>query len=718
MTLPVLILTPLVISIVQILIGRRLPRRGDWLCVGGLVVSWLLSLSLFVPLFLGGGPAPTDHPALDWLALGTRSWTLGVTADPLQVALFFVVSTVSLLVHIYSVSYMHDHDRYSRFFALISFFTFAMFGLVGADNLVYLFICWELMGFCSYMLIGFYFEETAAFRAAIKAFLTTRIGDVALVVGLAILYTETGDLTFSGLSAATAAGSIPHSSLIAASFLILCGAIGKSAQFPLHTWLPDAMEGPSPVSALIHAATMVAAGIYLVGRSIAIGLFPPEMLALTALVGSFTAIFAASMALAEYDFKKILAYSTISQLGFMLTALGVSGWTAGFFHLTTHAFFKALLFLGSGAVLHAVHTRDMKLMGGLRKKMPISYATMMIGSLALSGFPLLAGFFSKDAILAAALLWARQGGGWHWIPFIYLAITALLTAFYTFRMMILVFHGEPRDHHRIDHAHEAPASMWVPLVVLAILAISVGWGWMRTPFERLVVLPAATAAHAAAADGEITHAENAPVEALSASAPGETLVAAQDASETASAPAPAAEVATLPAIATTPPPAAHDNHDEHALHEAHTHATIFSIVAVFLGIGAAFGIYHFHKLDPAVFTRGPVLALIHRTFVNHYWIDEAYAVLVAGFIALSRILGWFDRAVIDRIVDAFAPTLVGSARAAGFVDARGVDGVVNGAADITQDAGRILRLLQSGRIQDYALGAMAALLLLTLWLSL
>lgn len=701
MTLPVLILTPLVASVIQILVGRRLPRRGDWLCIGGLTVSWFLALTLFIPLFLGGAAPSTDHPSLAWLDLGARSWTLGVTADPLQVALFFVVATVSLLVHIYSSGYMHDHDRYSRFFALISFFTFAMFGLVGADNFVYLFICWELMGFCSYMLIGFYFEEAPAYRAAIKAFLTTRIGDVALVIGLAILYTFTGDLTFSGLAAAVDQGLIPQGALVAASLLILSGAIGKSAQFPLHTWLPDAMEGPSPVSALIHAATMVAAGIYLVGRSIAVGLFPPEVLAITALVGSFTAIFAASMALAEYDFKKILAYSTISQLGFMLTALGVAGWTAGFFHLATHAFFKALLFLGSGAVLHAVHTRDMKLMGGLRTRMPITYATMMIGSLALVGFPFLSGFYSKDAILAAALLWAREHGGWHWVPFLYLAITAVLTAFYTFRMMILVFHGEPRDHHRADHAHEAPRSMTSALVVLAVLAVTFGWSWARTPFETLVVLPERSAAHAAPADDVIL-----PDPAITTEPAGDE------------APAAALQPAALPQAGGGAASGHGDHAGADAAHAAHLHATILSVVAVLLGIGGAFAVYHYRKVDASIFTRGPFLAAVHTVLVRHYWVDEAYALLVAAFTAFSRLLGWFDRAVIDRIIDAFAPALVGSARASGVLDGKGVDGLVNATADATQASGRLLRLLQSGRIQDYALGAMTAVLLLALWLSL
>ncbi len=650
MSLFLLVALPALAGVAAVLFGRRLPRGGDFLPLGGVLAAWGLALALFVPVFFGGASCPAPGPSVDWFGSGLR---LGLRVDPLAAATLFMVTTVSLLVHVYSTGYMHGHPLYGRFMGFISFFTSAMLLLVVSDNLLFLFIAWELMGLCSYLLIGFYAwsprdaaEDEAPRKAAMKAFLTTRVGDACLFIAIAILYATTGEMTFDGLAAAAAAGLIGPAAGTTAALLILAGAAGKSAQFPLHVWLPDAMEGPSPVSALIHAATMVAAGVYLVGRAIAAGLFPPEALAATAAVGSFTALFAASLALPARDYKKVLAYSTVSQLGFMLAALGLGGPAAGFFHLTTHGFFKALLFLGSGSVLHAAHTRDIFETGGLRAKMPVTYATMMIGALALSGFPFLSGFYSKDAILAVALEAGHGHGGAAWLPFVLLAVAAGLTAFYTFRMMILVFHGSPRDPHRHEHAHESPAAITVPLVILAVFAVASGWGWLRTPYMELV--GGAGAGHGSAS--------------------------------------------------------------------LHVLAVVVSVVVGLGGIGLAFAAYHFRTLDPSRFTRG-AWAPLHRALVRLWWVDEAYDHLVRATVGLAGVAARADRGVIDRAVDATGTGLVVLSDRAGDADLHVVDGAVNWSSDRVLDCGRILRHLQTGRIQDYALGFMAALLLLVVWVT-
>ena len=688
MKILLILFPPLFASVIQLLIGRKLPRKGDWLPILGITISWITALSLFIPTFFLKQTVPHISLSVDWafgggalggVALGGgalgggalgEAFKLGFFTDGLSIATLFMVTTVSLLIHIFSSGYMHGNPLYSRFFAQTSFFTFAMLGLVISDNLLFLFIFWELMGLCSYLLIGFYswcpdvgYDRDAPRKAGMKAFLTTRVGDAALFVAIAILYSATGSFTFRGIHSAIANGAVSQSALLAASLLILLGAIGKSAQFPLHVWLPDAMEGPSPVSALIHAATMVAAGIYLVGRSISFGFFPESALIVTAGVGSFTALFAASMALAAMDFKKVLAYSTISQLGFMLASLGVGGWTPGLFHLVTHAFFKALLFLGSGSVLHAVHTRDMREMGGLKQKMPITYFTMLIGALALTGFPGFSGFFSKDEILAVSLGWGMKRGAAGYIPFLLLISATAFTAFYTFRMMILVFHGKPKDHHRFEHAHESSASMTVPLIILSLFAIASGWSWLRTPFESIVSLGGGALGGGALGSGALGGGE------------------------------------------------------EEIPHSAHTVAMVLSIIVSLSGIGLAFIVYHFEKISAEIFTRGIIGRSIHKALVNLWWVDDFYLWLIKKVIEISKALGIFDRRVIDRIVDSFGTASVIVSKGAGIADFRGIDYVANGTADLIRDAGDKIRMIQTGRLGDYILGLMVAFIILVVWVA-
>jgi len=433
-------------------------------------------------------------PDINWVVIeGSVTIHLGLIMDSLTAVMLLVVIIVSLMVQIYSQGYMHGDPGYHRYFAWMSIFTFSMLGLVLADNLVFMFVFWELVGLCSYLLIGFWFHKPAAANAAKKAFIVTRLGDFGFLAGILILFFNTGTFDIAELHSLAIAGVLAGSALTWAAIGIFAGAVGKSAQFPLHVWLPDAMEGPTPVSALIHAATMVAAGVFLVGRMFPLFENSAEAMNTVAIIGGFTAIFAATMGLVMYDIKRVLAYSTISQLGYMMLGLGTGGVAVGIFHLFTHAYFKALLFMGSGSVNHATGTFDMRLMGGLRKYMPWTYATFVIGSLSLAGIWPLAGFWSKDEILISAL--ASQP-----ILFWMAMITVFLTAFYMFRAIFMTFGGEYRggaadEHGDHSHPHESPPVMVVPLVILAVLAVIAGWWNVTGGFGEFLGYPGHDVAH-------------------------------------------------------------------------------------------------------------------------------------------------------------------------------------------------------------------------------
>ena len=472
-----------------LLTGRRGPGKGAYIAIGAIAASFVLALivSAFTVerAFQGHEFEPFTRSAL-WVTLGDLPVRMGFMVDQLTAMMLIVVTLVAMLVQIYSIGYMHGDERYPRFFAYLSLFSAAMLGLVIADNLLLFFVCWELVGLTSYLLIGFWFERPSAMRAAKKAFIVTRVGDVGLFLGIILLYSRTGSINFHDvfaqipnlLNATLTVGTLSIPILPLAGLLLFAGAVGKSAQFPLHVWLPDAMEGPTPVSALIHAATMVAAGVYLVGRTYPVFAYQEHSISLTvvAIIGAITALMAATIATVINDIKRVLAYSTISQLGYMMMGLGLGpiGYTAGLFHLMTHAFFKANLFLGSGSVIHGTGTQDMREMGGLAKKMPRTYWTFLIATCALAGVPGFAGFFSKDEILLGAFhtnTWLFAMG----------LTAAFLTAFYMTRLMALTFWGEPRSHE--VHAHESPHVMTMPLIVLAFLSI-VG-GWVGVPWNNL-----------------------------------------------------------------------------------------------------------------------------------------------------------------------------------------------------------------------------------------
>lgn len=472
-------LIPLLPAISFVIIGmvtRSYGKLSAAIAVSMSTISFLLAVG--VTLAVVAGNITVDAPfvqKLSWFHIGSVNISMGVLIDPLTAMMLMVVTTVSLLVQIYSCGYMEGDPGYGRFFAFLSLFAGSMLGLVLAVNFLQMYFFWELVGLCSYLLIGFYYYKISAREAAKKAFMTTRVGDFGLLLGILLLQLTFGTLDFMELQQLVPIyvmhGGAGFLTIIA--LLLFVGPIGKSGQFPLHVWLPDAMEGPTPVSALIHAATMVVAGVYLVGRAFFLFSQLAAVMTVIAWLGGFTAIFAASIAITQRPIKRILAYSTISQLGYMMLALGVGSLTSSFFHLMTHAFFKAMLFLSAGAVMHAMaEEADIFKMGGLRKKMPVTFAAMTIGVLAISGIPPFAGFFSKDEILAAA---AQVS------PALYIlaTITAFMTAFYMARLLFVAFMGQPANQEAYDHAHEVGWFMRVPLIVLSVLSVVSGiWAHM------------------------------------------------------------------------------------------------------------------------------------------------------------------------------------------------------------------------------------------------
>ncbi len=702
---------PLIAFALIVFFFNRNNRLSALTAVGGIFLAGVVSYGVLFQA-VGDGAELAKHPFFSYLAgffalpTGKESFGVGWMIDPLAAMMLFMVTTVCLMIFIYSIGYMqHSHTdehgqhhvtddpRYARFFAYISLFAFGMLGLVISSNLIELFIFWEIMGLCSYLLIGFWsvrapnehhIDDAQTVRAkfaSLKAFLTTRVGDTIFFVGILLLYVQLGDLNFVNifteeklklLTEVQAFPGVPMITVIA--LLILGGTIGKSAQFPLHIWLPDAMEGPTPVSALIHAATMVAAGVYLIARTFPIFLTAaavggPAMTAV-ALVGGFTAVFAATIGVAQDDIKRVLAYSTISQLGFMVAALGIGGYVAGSFHLITHAFFKALLFLSAGAVIHGVGTNDMMNMGGLRKKMPITATVFIIGALALAGIPPFAGFWSKDEILAHAFELASKGDTVALAVFIMLALGAFFTAFYMTRQIFLTFFGEGRDHHAVEHAHESPKVMWMPLAVLAFFATVLGL--INAPgigfFESFV-----------GEGGVLGVAEKLEVTAFN------------------------------PMIAGV------------------------SVGIALLGIGLGWLLYGRKPLvagqaDPLT-ALGPIWKLLR----NKYYLDELYGVVIAQKVGpegktgtadsvrvqaglLERLVGVlaelcfaFDQAVVDGLVNLAGWFGRMFATLSAWIDKTFVDGLVNQVGLFTNEIGDGLKFVQTGRVQNYLLIAITGI---------
>ncbi len=478
---------PALVFVVLALFGRYLRESAQFVAIFGIATS--LVFSVFSLYFVIRTQTPIDF-AVDWIDLGAGgAFPMGVYVDGLAAVMLVVVCFVSLMIQLYSGGFMQGDKRFAWYYAVLNLFTASMLGLVVAPNFIELYVFWELVGLCSYLLIGHWFERPSAARAAQKAFVVTRVGDAALFIGIIMFWRATGTTSFQGISDAAQAGFIGGSLFTTAVILVFVGAVGKSAQFPLHVWLPDAMEGPTPVSALIHAATMVAAGVYLVARTYDIFVQSPAAMLVVAYIGGFTALMAATMAVTKKDIKRVIAYSTVSQLGYMMLALGIGSYTAGIFHLYNHAFFKALLFLGAGSIIYAMNSYNLTEMGGLRRRMPVTFWTMVVAGLSLAGIFPLSGFWSKDAILAASF------EEHFYVLYAMALLTVFLTAFYIFRAIFMAFTGEPRTEGARE-ATESPGIMTGPMVLLALL--SVVSGWVGIPallgteeggfFERLVQL--------------------------------------------------------------------------------------------------------------------------------------------------------------------------------------------------------------------------------------
>jgi NADH-quinone oxidoreductase subunit L len=666
---------PIMASGVIALLKQPCRKTAASLAIGSLSVSLLLSLFAFVEVVSQwtSGVAARETVNFTWIQFGSTNVDLGWVLDPLSAVMLVMVTFVGLLIFIYSTGYMAQDENFTRFFCFLSLFAGAMLGVVIANSLLLLFMCWELVGLTSYLLIGFWYFKPSAAAAAKKAFLTTRVGDVFFLLGIVWLFAQTGTLLFynggTGSMEATALGGLlaQHAcwGLTAAGaigLLIFAGAAGKSGQFPLHVWLPDAMEGPTPVSALIHAATMVAAGVYLIARVYPLmsagaqlhGAILGTTTALTVVtwVGAFTAVFASLIAVAQNDIKRILAYSTVAQLGYMMAGLGMGGVAVGMFHLITHAFFKALLFMGAGSVIHGCHEeQDIRRMGGLKADMPVTFVTYAIGMLALCGFPLLfSGFWSKDGILEAGSMWTLSRG-----PFYMLVFGALLTAFYMTRQVSYVFFGVNRGE---KHAHESPKSMTMPLAILAFFAMALGaiatpaWPWFKA--------------------------------FLNGQAAGFDLHGF-------------AEPGLMALMAT-------------------------STVVVFAGLGLGWWLYGNKSPRPeAPDVLEAAAPLPWKWLRDRLYVDELYGATVIAFYGWwGRVADWLDRRVWGGAVSAVAWVTRLGAELNRFLDANVVDGGFDKGCEELSTSGGLLSQMQNGRVQSYlrilAL-AVVALVAILIWSS-
>jgi NADH-quinone oxidoreductase subunit L len=691
----VVVLLPLVSAAAIAAFGKQLPGKGSELGIASLAIAFVLAVLIAWQTFVNSPMPPVEH-VLRWSPLGDGFvFELGLLVDGLTAMMLLLVTTVSLMVHIYSREYMKGEVRFTYFFAMLSLFTFSMLLLVISNNLLQAIIGWELVGLCSYLLIGFYWEDKSNQDAANKAFLTTKFGDVGLVVGVIVLSAGMFSLTDTPfniiqINEAAIAGQLSTGTIVLGMLLIFLGCISKSGQMPLHVWLPDAMAGPTPVSALIHAATMVTAGIFLLARLFPVLAQSLLVMNIIAVVGVLTLFFGGLLALVQDDLKKILAYSTISQLGYMVAAIGVGGYTASIFHLFTHGFFKALLFLGAGSLIHAVHSNNISDMGGMRKAMPYTFWTFIIGSLALAGFPFTAGFFSKDEILIAGDIWSGAGNptgtAVYWIGI----AAAGITTFYMARACFLVFAGENRSHHP---PHESGRLMVAPLVVLAVLSIASGYllspfspespnfeTWTSTPvIEEAGVFPFTSHDEELGAIG----------------VQGDGVLAA----------------------ASTPLAAEAGDGPVSILHGVPTWHPDLLLIVLAVFSAAVFLAYRFYgkgvpETDPTM-RMGP----LSRALVAKYGFDAfGYRyVVVPVRDTLSRWASWTSNVVIDGAV-------AGAGRATKrlatgtyeVVDQKVIDGGINGAAFSAAWWSDRLKRIQSGDVQRYAGAIVAGVIVLVL----
>jgi NADH-quinone oxidoreductase subunit L len=687
-------LLPAAGAVLMFFFGKKLQKQTvNAVCVGAVALAFVMSCGAVWQYTQGHGTSqPIEKVMYTWLGSDTGHLTyttkdgfpaefkaqVGFLLDPLSSIWLLFVTGVGLLIHIYSTGYMAHEGGYYRFFGYLNLFMFSMLTLIMANNYALMFVGWEGVGLCSYLLIGFYFHRKSASDAANKAFIVNRIGDAGFLMGMFTIAWYLGSVRFTDVNAMARSGhfAIGDPVLTAAALLLFVGACGKSAQLPLYVWLPDAMEGPTPVSALIHAATMVTAGVYMVARSNAIFVLAPTAMKTVAIVGALTAIFAASIGLVQNDIKRVLAYSTVSQLGYMFLALGVGAFAAGVFHVFTHAFFKALLFLGAGSVIHAMSgEQDMRNMGDLHRRTPATHITMFIATLAIAGIPPFAGFFSKDEILWQT--WTSEHGAYVWLWVIGYG-TALMTAFYMFRLMYLTFHGRPRMSHEVEHhIHESPKSMTVPLMILAFCSIFAGWlGWPHSlggndrfaKFLDPVFAREATVLQAEGKEGQLAAGEK---------------------------------------------------------EEEHTSGTEYglmflSVAAGFVGWGMAWRSYR-HADTGYTEPLAAAVPPLYTTLYNKWYVDELYDYLFTGrrkvgdarlgVLGLGDASAWFDLQVVDGAVNGTGWTTRLISSISKWFDTWIIDGVgVNGPAILARILSYPFRLFEWGLVQWYALVMVAGLL--------
>ncbi len=729
-------------AVILLLVGRFMPKiLVSLIACGTIFTSFILTVLTFVQLL--GLPADEriiHQTVYTWLEAGAFKAQAAFLIDPLSIIMLLVVTGVGFLIHVYSIGYMAGDKRYSRYFGFLNLFVFAMLLLVSGDNLLMMFIGWEGVGLCSYLLIGFWFEKTANAVAGMKAFIVNRIGDFGFIIGVILLFWSLGEVsgqwTISFTELREHAHYLTPAIATAVGILLFVGACGKSAQIPLYIWLPDAMAGPTPVSALIHAATMVTAGVYMIARMNFVFIISPTAMMVVAIVGVGTALFAGTIGLFQKDIKKVLAYSTISQLGYMFLGVGVGAFAAAIFHLMTHAFFKALLFMGAGSVIHGTGgEQDMEKMGGLRKYMPVTFWTFMVGTLAITGIPGLSGFFSKDEILWKAF--SSPHG--HWALWLVGLIAAGCTSFYMFRLLFKTFFGKNRraahgseGHGHDSHsdgaayapAHESPWIMTLPLVILALLSIVGGY----------VGIPAII--------GGANHIEHfmapvfAPLEMHNkkvlksqddAMGNGDSIVKNDQLSRS---PIPTPSVRdgegdlSLTGFETSHEAVA--THGEAPLeHQEGSHGTelLLMIVSVVVALGGISAAYYFYMVKPHLPKQiAAKFAFIYNLVFNKYYVDEIYQkVFIKNLLRLNNFLAYqIDLGIIDWVVNAVGLGTVQASKGSGWTDATFVDGAVNGTATTVLAGGKVARIPQTGKLKHYLTWAVAGVVVVIIgfWLLL
>tara|TARA_Y100001935_G_scaffold122978_1_gene102219 strand:+ start:751 stop:2886 length:2136 start_codon:yes stop_codon:yes gene_type:complete len=692
---------PVILFLYQLFFGHLLKHDTWYISIFGIGLNLAVALSFFFRIFFNKPDVAIIHKSANWLTTGNFNLDLGVSIDNLAAIMLLVVSLVSFLVHLYSSEYMRGDARFSRYYAYLGLFTFSMNGIVLADSITMIYIFWELVGLSSYLIIGFWFEKNSAASASKKAFLTNRVGDIGMFIGIMMIYFvgDTHSFNLSDIIEKVKTTEIDSTYLTIAGILLFMGAVGKSAQLPLHIWLPDAMAGPTPASAMIHAATMVAAGVYLTIRIFPILTF--DALTYIAFTGALTALFAAIIAITQNDIKKVLAYSTVSQLGYMVMALGVGAYAAAFFHLVTHAMFKACLFLASGSVIHSMHhslhelhdhdtdPQDMRNMGGLKDKMPITYLGMLITTLAIAGVPFFSGFVSKDAILAGVLgHYFEYGGITLFLPIAGFGAAAI-TAFYMFRLIFMTFHGKPHSEEIHKHLHESPKVMTIPLIVLSLLSLGIFYtgtidplsdgskGWFKKAIGKGKNYVIKVEHH------DDSHSHDYNSHHYEDFKKGKSFT----------------------------------KHAYHNAHDAHYTAMYLSLTVAFFGIILSSLFYLFKKLNAETFKKIFNFIKLYDISKNKFYIDEIYSnILYKPFMFWSYICSKIDWDYYDQtFIDSIGKITLLSSEKSVKVDYDWLDQkVVDGFGKIANFTSLKMKKLQGGVVQAYILGGLVAIILITL----